>query len=127
MMALRLNAHHMSFPVKDLARSRAFYEGVLGLVEIPRPGLGLPGAWYRAGACEVHLIETPPGVDVGQPAPTLTPLARHAAFAIDDYEATLQHLRTQLTEVLATSPKLGQIWVRDPDGHILEFIVPRTP
>ena len=125
-MALRLEAHHMSFPVTNLARSRAFYEGVLGLVEIPRPaGLGIPGVWYRAGACEVHLIETPPGVDVGAPAPTLTPLARHAAFAVDDYEATLKHLREQLTEVLATSPKLGQIWVRDPDGHVLEFIVPR--
>jgi len=116
----------MSFPVTNLARSRAFYEGVLGLVEIPRPaGLGIPGVWYRAGACEVHLIETPPGVDVGAPAPTLTPLARHAAFAVNDYEATLKHLREQLTEVLATSPKLGQIWVRDPDGHVLEFIVPR--
>ncbi len=125
-MALRLEAHHMSFPVRNLARSRAFYEGVLGLTEIPRPpGLGIPGVWYRAGACEVHLIETPPGVDVGIAAPTLTPLARHAAFAIDDYEATLQHLRQQLPEVLATSPKLGQIWVRDPDGHVLEFIVPR--
>jgi len=125
-MALCLEAHHMSFPVTNLARSRAFYEGVLGLVEIPRPaGLGIPGVWYRAGACEVHLIETPPGVDVGAPAPTLTPLARHAAFAVNDYEATLKHLREQLTEVLATSPKLGQIWVRDPDGHVLEFIVPR--
>ena len=95
-MALRLEAHHMSFPVRNLARSRAFYEGVLGLAEIPRPaGLGIPGVWYRAGACEVHLIETPPGVDVGLPAPSLTPLARHAAFAVGDYEATLKHLREQ--------------------------------
>ena len=30
-----------------------------------------------------------------------------------------------LSEVLATSPQLGQIWVRDPDGHVLKFIVPR--
>ena len=27
----------MSFPVKDLARAREFYEGILGLEEIPRP------------------------------------------------------------------------------------------
>ena len=116
-MTLRLEAHHMSFPVRDLARSRAFYEGVLGLSAIPRPALGIPGVWYRAGACEIHLIETPP---------SLTPLARHAAFAVEDYEATLKHLRGQLSEVLATSPQVGQIWVRDPDGHVLEFIVPRS-
>ncbi len=126
-MALRLEAHHMSFPVRDLARSRAFYEGVLGLAAIHRPALGIPGMWYRAGACEIHLIETPPGVDLGVPAPTLTPLARHAAFAVKDYEATLKHLREHLAEVLATSPQRGQIWVRDPDGHVLEFIVPSEP
>src|SRR5208283_5613830 len=117
-MALCLEAHHMSFPVTNLARSRAFYEGVLGLVEIPRPaGLGIPGGWYRAGACEVHLIETPPGVDVGAPAPTLTPLARHAAFAVNDYEATLKHLREQLTEVLATSPKRSEEHTSELQSH----------
>ena len=125
-MTFRLEAHHRSFPVRDLARSRAFYEGVLGLSESPRPALGIPGVWYRAGACEIHLIETPPGVEVGIPAPSLTPLARHAAFAVQDYEATLKHLRGRLSEVLATSPQVGQIWVRDPDGHVLEFIVPRA-
>ena len=125
-MTLRLEAHHMSFPVRDLARSRAFYEGVLGLSAIPRPALGIPGVWYRAGACEIHLIETPPGVEVGIPAPSLTPLARHAAFAVQDYEATLKHLRGRLSEVLATSPQVGQIRIRDPDGHVLEFIVPRS-
>lgn len=122
-MTPRLTAHHTSFPVKDLARSRAFYEGVLGLEVIPRPPeLRVGGVWYRAGAAEVHLIETPPGVDVGATPPTLNPVARHEAFATDDYEAMLAHLRAHGVEVLATSPRVGQMWVRDPDGHILEFI-----
>ena len=112
----------MSFPVKDLARSREFYEGVLGLETIPRPDLGaIAGVWYRAGSCEVHLIETPPGVDPGAPPSRLNPLARHAAFAVADYDETLAHLRSHDLEVFESRGG-GQMWVQDPDGHIIELI-----
>ena len=30
-MAISVRAHHMSFPVRELERSRSFYEQVLGL------------------------------------------------------------------------------------------------
>ena len=56
---LTRGVHHVSFAVSDLERSRRFYEGVLELEPIPRPDLGLPGMWYRAGTSEVHLIATP--------------------------------------------------------------------
>ena len=123
-MAIKISAHHMSFPVSDLDRSRAFYEYVLGLNPIPRPDLGgLRGIWYAAGDCEVHLIETPAGADVGETPPSLNPLARHAAFAIEDYEDALSQLRDQNFEVVE-SRKAGQMWICDPDGHIIELIVP---
>jgi glyoxylase I family protein len=123
---LILGAHHSSFPVKDLERARAFYEGVLGLREKPRPErLRFPGAWYQAGACEVHLIQPPQGIDVGEAPPTLNPFARHAAFAVASYERTLAHLKAHAVEVLETSAELGQMWVRDPDGNIIELIVER--
>jgi len=122
-MAIRVSAHHMSFPVKDLARSREFYEGVLGLQTIARPDLGaIAGVWYAAGACEVHLIETPPGVDPGVPPAQLNPLARHAAFAVEDYEDTLAHLRAHELAIFESRAG-GQMWVQDPDGHIIELIV----
>jgi len=124
-MGLILGAHHMSFPVRDLARSRAFYEGILGLVPKPRPDMGVDGIWYQAGACEVHLIVTPAGVDVGAAPPSLNPVARHAAFAVASYEDALAQLKRHGLEALETSPGRGQLWVRDPDGHILELIVPR--
>jgi catechol 2,3-dioxygenase-like lactoylglutathione lyase family enzyme len=120
-----LGAHHTSFPVKDLARARDFYENVLGLQQIPRPDLGIGGVWYQAGSCEVHLIEVPPGAEVGPAPPALNPMDRHAAFAIADYEAALAHLKAHGHQVLETSPDNGQMWVRDPDGHIIELIVPR--
>lgn len=123
-MGIQVSAHHMSFPVRNLECSRRFYEGVLGLQSIPRPDMGtLQGIWYAAGHCEVHLIETPSGADVGSAPPALNPLARHAAFTVADYDETLAHLRSHDLEVLESSAA-GQMWVRDPDGHIIELIVP---
>ena len=124
-MGIHLSAHHMSFPVNNLERSRQFYEGVLGLRSIPRPEMGsIAGIWYGAGDCEVHLIETPSGLDVGSAPPALNPLARHAAFAVADYDETLAHMRSHDLEVVESRAG-GQMWVHDPDGHIIELIVPR--
>ncbi len=114
---------HISFAVRDLARAKAFYEGILGLQQIERPDFGIGGAWYQAGAAQVHLIELPEGVDVGAPAPGLTPLANHQAFAVSDYAKTLEALERQGVEVMQTSPENGQLFVRDPDGNVIEFIV----
>ena len=125
MIALRV--HHISFAVSDLAAARRFYEGVLELEPIPRPELGLAGIWYRAGTSEVHLIATPPGADVGAAPGRLTPLANHSAFAIADYASTLARLKARGIEVLETNAERGQLWVRDPDGNVLELIVPATP
>ena len=122
-MPIRAAAHHMSFPVRDLARSRRFYEDVLGFATIPRPDLGaLRGVWYAAGPCEVHLIETPPGAEMAEPPKRANPIDRHAAFAVDDYEAALAHLRRHGLEVVES--RAGrQMWVQDPDGHVIELIV----
>jgi glyoxylase I family protein len=124
-VSITITAHHTSFPIRNLERSRTFYEDVLGLKEIPRPDLGFRGAWYAAGPFEVHLIEVPEGVDVGESPPSLNPLARHAAFSVTDYAATVEHLKSHGLEVLETGAEIGQMWVRDPDGHIIELIVAR--
>jgi len=124
---MKITTHHTSFPVADLAKSRAFYSGVLGLEEIERPDIfGIPGAWFKAGPCEVHLIEVGPDADVGQTSKTVNPAARHAAFAIEDYTEALEHLRGHGISVVETSPDFGQMWIADPDGHVLELIKPRT-
>ena len=73
-------AHHYSLAVTDVARADGFYGELLGLPQIERPDFGLPGTWYQAGAVQLHLIETPQGVEVGRQPPALTPLAQHIAF-----------------------------------------------
>lgn len=116
---------HVSFPVRDLARSLAFYRDVLGFTERPRPDIGVPGAWLRAGDAEVHLIAGVEGLPLGEPPPVLSPVAQHVAFRIDDYQATVDRLRAHDLQVLETGPAMGQMWVQDPDGHVIELTAAR--
>ncbi|HEX6277026.1 MAG TPA: VOC family protein [Polyangiaceae bacterium] len=49
--------NHFTVLTDDLERTRAFYVGLLGLREGPRPPLGFPGAWLYAGERPVlHVI-----------------------------------------------------------------------
>ncbi len=122
MIADRL--HHVSISVQDIDRARNFYGKLLGLKEIERPDFPFPGAWYQAGACQIHLIVAPQGVDVGRVPAQLSPLAPHTAFRVENYQQTVEGLRDLGLEVMETRAEVGQIWVQDPDGNVLEFIAP---
>ena len=113
---------HVSFPVRDLARSLGFYRDLLGFAEVPRPDLGVPGAWLRAGDAEVHLIAGVDALPLGEPPPVLNPAAHHVAFRIDDYRGTAERLHAHGLQVLEAGASAGQMWVQDPDGHIIELI-----
>ena len=122
MIAHRL--HHASLHVRDIERARRFYGDVLGLEEIERPNFPFPGAWYRAGDAQLHLIVTPPGLDVGTRPADVNPMAPHTAFAIEDYDAVRAYFQSRGIEVLEAGAAIGQMWVRDPDGNIVELIAP---
>lgn len=72
---------HAALLVKDVERSRRFYGQVLGMEEVPRPSnFTFPGAWFRKGHAEIHLIgEAEPGraaqAQPGGTAPMNCPLA----------------------------------------------------
>ena len=117
------SVNHISFAVRDLDASLHFYRDILGLEDIPRPNMGIPGAWLGAGNSQVHLIGIPDGADVGTPPNSLSPLACHQAFAVEDYQKTVDHLKANGLEVMETNSERGQMWVKDPDGYIIEFIV----
>jgi catechol 2,3-dioxygenase-like lactoylglutathione lyase family enzyme len=121
---LAKRAHHTSLCITDLERSRRFYGGVLGLEEIPRPDFGFPGAWYQSGDIQLHLIAAPASVDVGSRPAKPSPLAAHLAFQIDDYASARDALRAAGLAVIETSAEVGQLWVADPDGNVIELILP---
>lgn len=116
-------AHHVSLDVRDVEVSRAFYGELLGLPEIERPDIGLPGAWYQAGPIQLHLIQVPEGADVGTPATQPTPLANHLAFEIEDCDAVQATLESAGYSVISLT-RSSQLFVADPDGNMIEFIQP---
>jgi len=117
---------HVSITVDDFEAVRPFYEDVLGLQQDPsRPAFGFPGAWYRVGSSQIHLIQIPEGADLGTKAPKLVPMAPHLALQVDDYDATVAHFQAHGIEVFETNAANGQCWVRDPAGNIIELTTQR--
>jgi catechol 2,3-dioxygenase-like lactoylglutathione lyase family enzyme len=108
-----MSLHHASVRVTDVARSRAFYEGLLGLDEAPRPDLGFPGAWYALGESQLHLIQQPKLFD------DIDPTDPHVAFEVEDLAA----VRRLLTARGIPFRDFGgaQLWIRDPDGNVVEL------
>jgi catechol 2,3-dioxygenase-like lactoylglutathione lyase family enzyme len=104
--------------ITDLGRSRQFYSGILGLKEKPRPDFDFPGAWYDLGDCELHLI----GTKEVLPAAASRPARDfHVSFLIEDYEGTKQALEKAGVAYREGSSGLAQIFVRDPDGNLIEL------
>lgn len=123
--------HHVSLPVTDLDRARRFYAEVLGLREIDRPPFDFPGAWFEAGANQLHLIaradatfRTGKGVDSRD---------IHYAVRVTSFRAALEHLqshgyREDAQDDLArmkvnrhATAGFPQIYILDPDRNVIEI------
>lgn len=107
--------HHVSINVKDVEQATAFYCGVLGLEQLPRPELGFPGAWLRAGTQEVHLL----GIDSTAP-----PKEQHFAFAVADLakvQAQLDESGIPCSKSMEIDGVCLQAFAHDPSGNMLEF------
>lgn len=117
-MAFRAIDHvQLAMPPGEEEKARAFYAGVLGLQEIPKP-LELAargGAWFRDGGVAVHL-----GVDQH-----FRPATRaHPAFRCDDLAALLKRLMEHGSEIVRGDSLEGRahFYVMDPFGNRIELI-----
>jgi glyoxylase I family protein len=124
--------HHITAICADLERTTAFYRDVLGLALV-REGqndddpdarhfwFGQPGP----GGLLVSFMEYP-ALDPGRVGVGST---HHFAFEVgspDELDAWRDHLRSrdvQCTDVFERGG-LRSIYLRDPDGHILEIATP---
>lgn len=110
---------HVALHVKDLEASCKFYREVLRLDPLPRPAFNFPGAWFRLGERhELHLIgeRTIPVVSHRQ--------GNHFAVRAENLDEWEQHFKrigfTPLVRKLRPDGA-GQIFLEDPDGHIIEL------
>jgi catechol 2,3-dioxygenase-like lactoylglutathione lyase family enzyme len=120
--------HHTAVCVTDLERSKRFYGGVLQLKEIDRPAFPFGGAWYELGdGRQLHLIvhESPLTL---RGTRAIDAKDSHVAFRIADYEGAIAHFRAHGVDCLerpANVTPWKQLYVTDPDGHIIELNVDR--
>lgn len=112
---------HTGLIVSDLARSRAFYEGLLGLKPDPkRPEREFAGVWYDIGPNQIHLMEVEnPYVDVKRPAHGGRDI--HLAMHVKDLDAVVAALDAAGIAYSKSKSGRAALFCRDPDGNALEF------
>jgi len=112
---------HAALLVTDLDRSKRFYGGVLRLTEKPRPDFDFPGAWYDLGECELHLMST---LEALPPAERRPRRDYHISFQVQDLEEAKRALDQAGLATRESSSGRGSIFVRDPDGNLIELQPP---
>lgn len=115
--------HHLQLAIPRAGEDegRAFFVGVLGLTEVPKPEAlaSRGGVWFRGPGYEVHL-----GVD----EPFSPARKAHPAFVLDDADA-----QDDLAERLAAAghtvdwvddvPGWRRFYTADPFGNRIEILV----
>ena len=124
---------HAALMISDPEAARAFYVGVLGLEEIPRPPtFTFPGLWLASGDRQLHLIgeaepgrarETHPGYRSDELA-TATRATSRITSTIS--QASLDGVRARGGEVVGGPRPRGdgvlQAYLADPDGNVVELM-----
>ena len=113
---------HVSILVSDLDRTRAFYEGTLGLTpSAKRPKMSFDGIWYDIGSAQIHVLVLP-NPDQDSMRPEHGGRDRHIALGVEDWESV--KLMFDQTGVAYTLSRSGRraLFCRDPDGNALELI-----
>ncbi|MEQ1881893.1 MAG: VOC family protein [Burkholderiales bacterium] len=111
--------NHFTVLTHDLAATRDFYIGILGLKEGYRPPLGFPGAWLYCGNNAVlHII-------AGRPMPKeAAGVLDHMAFSASNLKATTARLKEKGIEYeLRKQADSGtwQLFCYDPSGARVEL------
>jgi catechol 2,3-dioxygenase-like lactoylglutathione lyase family enzyme len=109
----------LAMPAGGEPAAIAFYEGVLGIGQVPKPPhlAARGGCWFEAGGLRVHL-----GVD-----PDFTPARKsHPALLVSDLDELVERLPSAGAPLRADEPLEGyrRIYVDDPFGNRIELMQP---
>ena len=121
MSIVRLDHVQLAMPSGREAEAVAFYDGLLGIPNIPKPPhLAVRGGcWFETDAVKVHL-----GVD-----PDFRPARKaHAALIVDDLDTLIATLTAAGHIPRDDEPLEGyhRVYVDDPFGNRLELMQPAT-
>lgn len=105
------------YPSNDLVRSRAFYQGVLGLKPVTE--VNVEGGFWVEYEIGPHTLA------IGKEA-FLKPCGDgpHVALEVEDFDATIEHLRSHNVPFAlepVEAPTCRAAIVMDPDGNKLGF------
>jgi catechol 2,3-dioxygenase-like lactoylglutathione lyase family enzyme len=107
----------VAIPVGADEAARAFYGGVLGLVETPKPAPlnASGGMWFIAGPSQLH---------IGSQADFIPAKKAHPAFVIEDFAAYCAQLTARGVAVCEEAPAYGRrrAGIEDPFGNRVELI-----
>ena len=117
MRVLAIDHVQLAMPEGGEAAARAFYTGLLGIAETPKPAhlAKRGGCWFEAGALKVHL-----GVEKSfQPA-----RKAHPAFIVENLPALKSKLAAAGFTPREDEPLEGydRCYVDDPFGNRLELM-----
>lgn len=109
----------LAMPGGGEGAARHFYEGLLGIPEVPKPPAlaARGGCWFERGAVKVHL-----GVDRDfRPA-----RKAHPALVVEDLARLIAALREAGVRVVDDDPLDGylRVYVDDPFGNRVELLEP---
>ncbi|HEY6335271.1 MAG TPA: VOC family protein [Alphaproteobacteria bacterium] len=111
----------LAMPAGGEARARTFYEGILGIPEVPKPAelAKRGGAWFEHHGIKVHL-----GVD-----PNFIPAKKaHPGFIVDDLDELIERLGNAGHQAAVEATEDGRrAFVHDPFGNRIELIAPVRP
>jgi catechol 2,3-dioxygenase-like lactoylglutathione lyase family enzyme len=118
---LALDHVQIAMPPGREAEARAFYHGLLGIPEAPKPAhLAVRGGcWFERGALKLHL-----GVEAG-----FVPARKaHPAFIVRDLPVLVARLAAAGHAASEDQPLDGydRVYVDDPFGNRLELMQPRS-
>jgi len=121
-MRVRAIEHvQLALPPGGRQLARDFYEGVLGIPEVPKPShlAARGGCWFESGELKIHL-----GVEADfRPA-----RKAHPALPVDDLVDLVLRLRDLGFVVRDDAPLEGfrRVYVDDPFGNRIELMEPEA-
>ena len=121
LMKIRAIDHvQLAMPPGREAEARAFYTGLLGIPEQPKPAhlAARGGCWFERGALKIHL-----GVEK-----EFAPAHKaHPALIVEDLPTLADALKRAGCRVVGDEPLKGydRIYVDDPFGNRIELLEPR--